>query len=188
MEFIHPFIKELEPSQLEELRQSILYKKVKKGTVLQLQGDINIKSYFVKKGLLRSYTIDEKGKEHVFMFAPEGWIISDMESHSKGLPAQLYIDVLEDSELEIVEKTILEKLTKLKNTEYFDKHNSLLINRIIVLQKRVILLMSATAKERYEDFLSTYPNIIQRVPQKLIASYLGITPEALSKIRGQLTK
>ena len=68
-----------------------------------------------------------------------------------------------------------------KNTFGIEK----LLKRVAVLQKRIIMLMSATAWERYQDFIETYPNIVQRVPQKMIASYLGITPEALSKIRGE---
>ena len=169
-------------------KKEIQTKRVKKGTILQNQGDINIKSYYVKKGLLRSYTIDEKGKEHIFVFAPEGWIVSDMESHSKGSPAQLFIDALEDTELKVIEKNILNQTSSLTSTEQTKAHTLNLINRISTLQKRVLLLMSASAKERYKDFLITYPNIIQRVPQKMVASYLGITPEALSKIRGEMLK
>tara|TARA_B110000967_G_C18855409_1_gene546956 strand:+ start:981 stop:1526 length:546 start_codon:yes stop_codon:yes gene_type:complete len=169
-------------------KKEIQTKRVKKGTILQNQGDINIKSYYVKKGLLRSYTIDEKGKEHIFVFAPEGWIVSDMESHSKGSPAQLFIDALEDTELKVIKKNILDQTSSLTSTEQTKAHTLNLINRISTLQKRVLLLMSASAKERYKDFLITYPNIIQRVPQKMVASYLGITPEALSKIRGEMLK
>ena len=169
-------------------KKEIQTKRVKKGTILQNQGDINIKTYYVKKGLLRSYTIDEKGKEHIFVFAPEGWIVSDMESHSKGSPAQLFIDALEDTELKVIEKNILNQTSSLTSTEQTKAHTLNLINRISTLQKRVLLLMSASAKERYKDFLITYPNIIQRVPQKMVASYLGITPEALSKIRGEMLK
>ena len=169
-------------------KKDIPTKQVKKGTILQNQGDANIKSYYVKKGLLRSYTIDEKGKEHIFVFAPEGWIVSDMESHSKGSPAQLFIDALEDTEFEVIEKKILDQTSSFTSTEQTKEHTLNLINRISTLQKRVLLLMSASAKERYKDFLITYPNIIQRVPQKMVASYLGITPEALSKIRGEMLK
>ena len=169
-------------------KKEIQTKRVKKGTILQNQGDINIKSYYVKKGLLRSYTIDEKGKEHIFVFAPEGWIVSDMESHSKGSPAQLFIDALEDTELKVIKKNILDQTSSLTSTEQTKADTLNLINRISTLQKRVLLLMSASAKERYKDFLITYPNIIQRVPQKMVASYLGITPEALSKIRGEMLK
>jgi CRP-like cAMP-binding protein len=146
---------------------------VKKGQILQHRGDTNSKIYKVESGLLRSYSIDEKGKEHIFMFAPEDWVIADA-SIVINQEAELFIDALEDSTIEILEKEA--------NIERIDA--SPLLKRIAVLQKRVIMLMSSSAIERYEHFVSTYPNIIQRVPQKMIASYLGITPEALSKVKG----
>ncbi|RNC86833.1 MAG: Crp/Fnr family transcriptional regulator [Winogradskyella sp.] len=144
---------------------------VKKGTILQNSGDLNSKVYHVVSGLLRSYSIDDKGKEHVFLFAPEGWTIAD--NNSKEMPCDLYIDVLEDSEVLVFEKD-LERETK---------NVPALIKRLSALQKRVIMLKSASAIERYEHFENTYPEILQRVTQKMIASYLGITPEALSKIK-----
>lgn len=109
------------------------------------------------------------------MFAPEGWVIGDNFPPDK--PCMLFIDALEDSVVVIDEKNI-EKETNGKK----------LIKRLAVLQKRIIQLMSAPALERYEDFMLTYPNISQRIPQRMIASYLGITPEALSKIKGDRIK
>ncbi|MGH1433137.1 MAG: Crp/Fnr family transcriptional regulator [Lewinella sp.] len=144
-----------------------------KGEVVQRSGDLYSKVYVVKKGLLRSYAIDEKGKEHVFMFAPEGWIVADNQPPS--VPCDLFIDALEDS--------VVSVLTKESARENVDI--DAIIKRVSVLQKRIILLMSAPAIRRYEDFEATYPDIIQRVPQKMIASYLGITPEALSKVKGE---
>ena len=138
-------------------------------------GVYNTKIYVVKSGLLRSYYIDNKSKEHIFMFAPEGWIIADSISPHK--PSELFIDALEDTVAIVVEK---EK----EDIKDFQK----LINRMEVLQKRIIMLMSATAIERYEHFIATYPDIVQRVPQRMIASYLGITPEALSKVKGDRKK
>lgn len=143
---------------------------VQKGEILQRKGDLNTKVYFVKSGLLRSYTIDEKGKEHIFMFASENWLMAD--NVATDIPADLYIDALEESEIKIFTKD-LERLHDSKK----------LIKRMGVLQKRVIMLMSASASERYEHFTKTYPEIIQRVPQRMIASYLGITPETLSRVR-----
>ena len=146
--------------------------KVNRGQVLQRPGDLNSKFYEVKSGLLRSYTIDDKGKEHIFMFASEDWIMAD--NVGPNTPAEMFIDALEDSELNQREKT-----------EKVEPENEKLIRRIAVLQKRVIMLMSASGIERYEHFVKTYPNIVQRVPQKMIASYLGITPEALSTVKKQ---
>jgi CRP-like cAMP-binding protein len=143
---------------------------VKKGDVLQRKGDLNSKVYQVESGLLRSFSIDDNGKEHIFMFAPENWIIGDNVPPDK--PAELFIDVLEDSIIIQKEKDV-DSITDTKK----------LLNRLDVLQKRIIMLMSASAIERYEHFVATYPKITQRVPQKMIASYLGITPEGLSTVK-----
>lgn len=145
--------------------------KVKKGQILQRAGDLNTKAYMVESGLLRSYSIDEKGKEHIFMFAPEDWIIAD--NVLADVPAQLFIDVLEDAVLVLMSKEF----------NFDTNHTIKLFHRISVLQKRVIMLMSSTAIERYEHFIETYPDVTQRVPQRMIASYLGITPEALSAVK-----
>ena len=145
---------------------------LKKGQIIQSKGEYNSKIYKVESGLLRSYSIDDKGKEHIYMFASEDWIISD------GVPADeacdLFIDAIEDSVVIQLEKD---------PTREFD--SAKLLKRINVLQKRIIMLMSASAIERYEHFAETYPDIVQRVPQKMIASYLGMTPEALSTVKRQ---
>lgn len=160
--------------------------KINKNQIVQEPGIIASKAYYVKSGLLRSYLIDDNGKIHIFMFAPEGWIISDIESHTLSLPTQLYIDALEDSEIIQVNQITTDTFTSANksNTQVIKK----LFRRIAVLQKRVILLMSASAKHRYEHFLETYPQLANRVPLKMIASYLGITPEALSNIRSRMRK
>ena len=148
---------------------------LKKGDIVQRKGDVNSKVYVVKAGLLRSYTIDSKGKVHIFMFAQEEWCVAD--SMPPEDPCELFIDAIEDSVVEVYEK---------KSEP--NRSVKALIKRIFVLQRRVIMLMSSTALERYQNFLETYPDIVQRVPQKMIASYLGITPESLSKIKRQLSK
>ena len=119
------------------------------------------------------------------MFAPEGWIIGDIESQVKNMPTQLFVDAIEDSEIEVFDKKIINLDTQLLQPKLALNK---LTKRVAVLQKRIILLMSATLQERYLDFIQTYPEIVQRVPQKMIASYLGVTPEALSKIRGDISK
>lgn len=165
---------------MDILKKATVTKSFKKGTILQHQGDASTKIYFVKKGVLRSYAIDEKGKEHIFMFAPEGWIIADGADYSSS--AELFIDVIEDSEIDIIDKKLFhETIIPIQD---LNERVASLIKRVSVLQRRVIMLMSASAIERYEHFIETYPQIVQRVPQKMIASYLGITPEALSKVKG----
>ena len=149
---------------------------VKKGQILQRAGELKTKVYKVESGLLRSYIIDSKGKEHIYQFAPENWIIADaVPAMSFG---ELFIDCLEDA--------VVVELPK--DFEALFQDPLKVARRFEVFQKRIIMLMSATASERYASFIETYPSIVQRVPQKMIASYLGITPEALSRIRKQKPK
>lgn len=157
----------------------------KKGHFLQYEGDITSHAFYVKKGLLRSYTIDEKGKEHIFMFAPEGWVTADIESQEFEHPAMLFIECIEDSEVIIIDRKKMNS-THL-NSIQLNNSVSLLHRRIGVLQHRIIMMMSASALKRYEIFLETYPALPQRVPQRMIASYLGITPQALSTIRKEMS-
>jgi CRP-like cAMP-binding protein len=145
--------------------------KVKKGQILQHKGDINTKVYNVKSGLLRSYSIDNKGKEHIYMFATENWIMAD--NCETSTPCNLFIDALEDSVLIISEK----------EEEIRNANVKSLVNRLATLQDRIIGLISSPAIERYKKFLETYPAITQR----MIASYLGITPEALSRFRKEIS-
>jgi len=146
-----------------------------KRQLIQQKGELNSKVYRVKKGLLRSYTIDEKGREHIFMFAPEEWIICDNCPPEE--PCELFIDAVEDSDVEVLDKDLTREPD-------FKK----LVKRLQALQRRMLLLMSAPAIERYEYFCETYPQILQRVPQRMVASYLGITPEALSKVKSDKAK
>ena len=107
------------------------------------------------------------------MFAPEGWVIAD--NAPPELPTTLFIDALEESEVFIGKKDIKSERQNVQP----------LVNRLLVLQNRIMMLMSAPAIERFEDFVRTYPDIMKRVPQRMIAYYLGVTPEALSKLKRQ---
>ncbi|BDD05319.1 Crp/Fnr family transcriptional regulator [Aureibacter tunicatorum] len=158
-------------------------KKVSKGDILQREGDETLRSYFVKKGLLRSYVIDAKGKEHIFLLAPEGWIIGDVYAINHSKETNLFIDALEASEVLVIDETI----DAFSNQEIKAGVEKLL-KRIGVLQNRILMQMSSSALERYEHFLEMYPGLTQRVPQRMIASYLGITPQALSRIRSNSAK
>lgn len=150
--------------------------KINKGQILQRKGDFSTQVFIVKSGLLRSYTIDEKGKEHIFMFAPEGWIVADASPET--MPCELFVDAIEDSVIEVTTKEIGKRNIDIEP----------ILRRLFVLQKRVTMLMSYSAIDRYQHFIETYPNIIQRVPQRMIASYLGVTPEALSRAKAQYLK
>lgn len=159
-------------------------RRVDKGETILYQGEIASRAYYVIEGLLRSYSLDQTGKVHVFMFAPEGWIISDVQSFTFSEPSNLFIDAMEPSLIIELNQSYLsvQSLNEGDVTQAINK----LLRRISILQQRVIMLMSASAAERYAHFLETYPDLVNRVPLKWIASYLGITPEALSTIRSRI--
>ncbi len=161
-------------------------KSFKKGDILQYAGHSKASAFYVKKGLLRSYIIDNKGKEHIFMFAPENWIIADLEALEFHEPVQLFIDCLEDSEVIIFDKDCLFKAELPK--EKIAENTQLLYRRLAKLQRRVLMLMGSPAIERYAYFLNSYPELPNRLPQRMIATYLGITPQALSTIRGKIAR
>lgn len=158
---------------------------VKKNELIQEAGRVSSKMYYVKSGLLRSYTIDDNGKVHIYTFVPEGWVVSDLESDLFHKPSDLYIDAIEDTVIVEINELTTSWLTQLDEKDKAEIIH-VLYKRVAVLQRRVLLLMSATAMQRYEHFIDTYPQLINRVPLKMIASYLGITPEALSNIRSKM--
>jgi len=177
----------LNETQFEEIKSLVTYKKIEKGAFLLHPGEICQHSFFVEKGLLRSYTIDEQGKEHIIQFAPENWIISDRSSSFFNEPSEFYIDAIEDTEFILIDTTFIQKASEL-STSFRQFNDRALQNHIRSLQKRINLLIGANAETRYMDFITNYPDLLLRVPQWMIASYLGITPESLSRVRKELAK
>ena len=172
-------------AQFELISKDLQIKTFQKNEILLSQGDICSRTYFVVDGLLRSYSIDAKGKAHIIQFAPELWWISERNGLLLNEPSDFYIDAVEQTTAIMIPKDYftlaiphLPKLQELNNT--------MLNNSIRFMQKRINMLLSATAEERYLDFIRLYPNLTLRVPQWMIASYLGITPESLSRVRKDL--
>lgn len=162
---------------------TLLKKKyVKKGQILLREGEFCKESFFVEKGLLRMYSISKNAKEHIIQFAPENWLVSDRSSVFFNQTSDYYIDAIENSEVIAIDKEFFNHLQN-SNPEIWANHARLLHNHARNLQKRINLLLGATAEERYLDFMKIYPNILQRVPLWMVASYLGITPESLSRVR-----
>lgn len=139
-------------------------------------------SFYVEKGLLRYYSIDKKGKEHILYFAPEGWLVMDRESICLDMPTEIYIQALDRCIIVPIEDEIISRLEK-DNPLFREFNTRYLINHIKLLQTRIQQLLSDSAEERYLKFVEIYPDLLLRIPQWMTASYLGITPESLSRVR-----
>ncbi|HEY4286389.1 MAG TPA: Crp/Fnr family transcriptional regulator [Puia sp.] len=162
----------------------ITAREVQKKTVLLKEGQICKTLSYVHAGVLRAYHIDKDGRESTIMFAVADWWVTDMYCFLNEKPAMMYIEAMEDSWVFQITKENLEKLyVRIPKFERFFR--ILMQNAYTREQLRVIENLSLSAKERYENFLSRYPNIAKLVTQKQIASYLGITPEFLSAVRKQ---
>jgi CRP-like cAMP-binding protein len=167
------------------LRSVLIPKSVRKGQYLLEAGDVCRHAIFVAQGCLRSYTIDQKEVKQIFQFAIEGWAISDMYSFLTDEPATYYIDAIEDSELYLMDKAGKEEL--LDHIPGMEKVFRLSLEKnYIANQRRSNAMLGASIEERYLSFARTYPKILQRVPQHMIASYLGVSAQTLSRLRKQL--
>jgi CRP-like cAMP-binding protein len=159
-------------------------KKLKKKQYLLQEGDVCKDHCFITEGLLRTYSVDDKGNEHVLRFAKKEWWISDRESLLSGQPTRFNIDAIEDSTVLLFEKikmdAILEKLPGFNRLV-----NDVLNKSFITSQNRILEAITNTAEEKYHNFVDKYPDFALRVPQSMIASYLGIAPETLSRLRGK---
>lgn len=162
-------------------------KTFKAKTILQNAGQICKESYFVNSGLLRSFNINDNIVEHVLSFACEGWWISDMYSFISQKPGHLFIEVLEDCEVVVLTKENQDQLyLEIPKLERFFR--ILIENSLVAHQERLMDNLSLTAEERFEKFCRKYPTLIQKVPQKQIASFIGVTPEFFSKMKARMLK
>ena len=161
-------------------------KKLRRKQYLLQEGDVCKNIAFVEKGALRTYTVDDLGTEHILQFALEGWTISDLYSFLTGEASTYNIDALEAAELVLVSKAAHEEM--LQTIPKYETYVRLQVTgAYIALQRRITSVLSLTTEERYKNFTATYPNIVQRVPQHMIASFMGLTPETLSRVRKRMT-
>lgn len=164
-----------------------IHKNLKKHQFLLNEGGVCRFVAFVNSGCLRQYKIDNKGTEHVIQFAIEDWWVSDLHSFLTGLPADTNIDALQDSEILLLEKPAREEL--LDNCPKMERFFRLLIEANHVANyQRIADTLSASAEERYLKFIQTYPKLFEQISQNQIASFLGITPQSLSRIRKELSQ
>ena len=174
------------PNDLSFFNSILQYKKVPKKTFLLLEGEVCKLEAYILKGCIRTYFIDGTGAEVTLQFAIEDWWVSDIISFQDQKPSHLYIETLEDCELLILTPESKEQL--LANVPGFERMFRLMVQRNLAhTQERLFRTISTTAVEKYLDFLNRYPTIPQRVAQHYIASYLGFSPEFLSKVRKKLS-
>ena len=160
---------------------------LKAKSILLSAGEIAKHTYFVNSGILRSFNINDNIIEHVLHFACEGWWIGDMYSYISEKPGNLFIEVLEDAEIVIISKENHQQLYKdIPKLERFFR--ILTENSLVAHQERLMDNLSLTAEERFEKFCKKYPTLIQRIPQKQVAAYIGVTPEFFSKMKARVLK
>ncbi len=177
----------LTPDEQETFIAYLQTKKLKRKQFLLTDGDICRYSTFVTSGCLRGYTVDKGGIEHVLSFAPPDWWIADMYSLLSQKPGILNIEALEDTEVLLLSKANQEKLyLEIPKFEHFFR--ILVENSLVASQQRLIDGLSLTAEERYNNFCKRYPTLIDHLPQKQIASYIGVTPEFFSRMRSEMIK
>lgn len=175
----------LTPEEQSHFLSLLSSKKLKRKQHLLREKEICRHSAFVVSGCLRGYTLDANGFEHVLQFAPADWWISDMFSLLSGKPGQLNIDALEDSEVLLLAKSDQEQLYR--DIPKFERFFRIITeNSLVAHRQRVLDNLSLNAQERYGVFCQQYPTLINTLPQKQIAAYIGVTPEFLSKMRGEM--
>jgi CRP-like cAMP-binding protein len=177
----------LKDEEVELIKSAFIYKKIKKKQFLLQEGEVCKYAAFIVKGAMRQYSIDEKGIEHVIRLSIENWWAVDRESHAMLTPSIYNIDAWEDTEVLLCTKAsflaILNKIPAIR--EMVNKMDE---QHAFSSQKRLNAAISMRAEQRYANLIDMYPKFLQRFPQHIIASYLGITPESLSRIRNQHSK
>lgn len=178
---------EIPDEVLQGLEPLCISDRAQKGDIILKVNEVCKHNFFVVKGCLRSYVFDKKGREHILQFAPDDWWISERISLLSGDPATFFIDAIEDTAYVRVPEEFLSQLgLMVPAAKTFLER--LRLNNFRSIRKRLISLLSDTGEDRYLAFVNTYPALALRLPQKMIASYLGITPESLSRIRKTLSR
>ncbi|WP_353130905.1 Crp/Fnr family transcriptional regulator [Parapedobacter pyrenivorans] len=173
------------PEDIAVFNSLLRSKSIKKKQLLLREGEICDFEAYIVKGCLRTFYIDENGSEVILQFSVEDWWVGDIGSFHERTPTLLYVEAMEDSDLLMLNPARKEEL--LARVPQFERVFRLMIQRhLSALEHRLIRTIAKTAEERYVEFIKQYPKIALRVPQHYIASYLGMTPEFLSKVRRRL--
>jgi len=186
LEHINKRVK-LTAEEFDTISKFFILKKLRKKQFLLNEGEVCRNIGFVNSGCLRQYRIDSKGVEHIIQFAIKDWWVSDLHSFLSGRPATDNIDALKDTEVLLLERSAREEL--LNACPKMEKFFRILIEaNHVATNQRIVDSLITTAEERYQKFIKTYPELFEQIPQNQIASYLGITPQSLSRIRKKLVQ
>lgn len=177
--FVH-----INEQEREILLAKLRYKKVSKKEFLLKQGQVCPGNYFVLSGCIRLYSVTDNGTEQILQFAIPGWWISDYHSFQNNIPSTYYIQAVEDSAIAIITRSDADEL--FQQIPVLNNYFRLLMQRAYVAALRKMeLLLVTSAEDRYFQFVNTYPEFVQRIPQYMLASFLGFTPEFLSMLRAK---
>jgi CRP-like cAMP-binding protein len=187
--FFKKFNEKISLTQKEEefLKTFLTLKKLRKKQYWLQEGDICKSICVVEKGALKAYVLDQAGNEHITSFALEGWTMGDLYSFIKEEPATLNIEALEYCELTLISKSAYNEL--LQRFQKFETYMRILMtDAYMALQRRTNNMISLPLEERYKAFVDIYPTLMQRVPQHMIASHMGLSPETLSRLRSKMMR
>ncbi|SDT68919.1 cAMP-binding domain of CRP or a regulatory subunit of cAMP-dependent protein kinases [Mucilaginibacter mallensis] len=178
---------DLDAGEINAVRAVSIEKKLRKSQYLLQEGDVCHYSCFIVRGCLRMYTVGDDGIEHILRFAVENWWISDRESFNNGSPSRCNIDALENCEVILIEKhDFIHLLTAIPKFRTFV--DRLLARSFDAVQNRIMDSITHSTEERYQNFVTRFPGIFSRVPLRMIASYLGVSRETLSRVRTQFVQ
>lgn len=177
-------ISPLTDQEFEYLASHFVPKKFKKHQFVLQEGEHAPNDFFILSGCLKSYFTDKNDKEHILQFGMQDWWITDYQAYYNQTKATINIDCIEDSELLCLSFQNREKLcAEIHKIEHFFRKKT--NKRNVALQQRILSLLSYNTKEKYDQLLQLYPQLFQKVPKQLIASYLGVTRETLSRLNSQ---
>jgi len=176
----------LTEGEIEVIKDTFVPKKIRKRQYFLQEGEVCKYAGFIVKGAMRQYSVDDKGVEHIVRLFIENWWVTDRESYVMLTPSVYNIDAWEDTDVLLITKADMNQLEKIPAVTQMAR--KLDENHAFAYQKRVNAAISLPAEQRYSDLAKTYPEFLQRFPQHIIASYLGITKETLSRIRKQAVK
>ena len=177
----------LDEEERKDLSKKVIERKIKRRQFILQEEDICKHYTFVAEGCFKKFQVDQKGTEHNLQFIAENDWIMEIDSFYNEKPSRVFIEAIEPSIILQITKPDLINLF-MSNSKFNRNFRVIIENRFVELENRVLQAISSTAEERYLTFLAQYPKLSQRLPNTQIASYLGITPEFLSKIRKEISK